>query len=227
MGFFSSFHCVGMCGPLALAVGSLNKRGFLGRKLAYNLGRMLTYSLLGLAIGVLGVGFEMAGMQKGLSIGLGVFMIIFAIFYSKGERWLASWGWFRSVGKLKNHLAYWIKRGGAVSFFVTGLLNGLLPCGMVYMALLASFAQGNPLDSSLYMGFFGVGTIPLLMVLMLGGNWINDFAKQKVNRLMPYLGFFIGALFIVRGLGLGIHLISPELQLFELGKSIQKMTMCR
>ncbi|MDN3667784.1 sulfite exporter TauE/SafE family protein [Echinicola jeungdonensis] len=227
LGFVSSFHCVGMCGPIALAIGSLNKRGYWARKLAYNLGRTMTYSLLGLAIGFLGVGFEMAGMQQGLSIGLGIIMIIFAIFYSKGEKLMAGLGLFQFVGKLKNYLGYWIKRGGAVSFFVTGFLNGLMPCGMVYMALMAALAQGNPLGSSLYMAFFGIGTIPLLLVLMLGGNWINNFGRQKVSQWLPYFGVFIGCLFIFRGLGLGIHFLSPELQLMEIGTTIQEMTMCR
>jgi len=228
LGFLGSFHCLGMCGPIALAVSSGGNKQLLINKVWYNLGRMLTYSFLGLFVGALGLGFQLAGFQQGVSILLGAAIILFALFYKKGERALIQGGLYGMVAKIKHSLGYWLKKGGAIAFFMTGLVNGLLPCGMVYIALLASMALSNPWESAVYMLAFGAGTVPMLLALMLTGNLFSPLLKQKLFKFMPYLAVIIGILFIVRGLGLGIHFISPELQVFDPAVGVPaEMTICK
>ncbi|GAB3663037.1 sulfite exporter TauE/SafE family protein [Echinicola sediminis] len=228
LGFLGSFHCLGMCGPIALAISASDAKQVLIRKLWYNLGRMLTYGTLGLMVGALGMGFQLAGWQQGISIGLGILIILFALWYKKGERALSKGGFYHFISKIKGALSFWLKQGGTKAFFMTGLINGLLPCGMVYIALLASMAFSNPWEGALYMLAFGAGTVPLLLALMLTGKLFTPAWRQKMFRMMPYLAVFIGVLFVVRGLGLGIHFISPELHVFDPVSGVPaEITICK
>ncbi|MDX5477858.1 sulfite exporter TauE/SafE family protein [Fontibacter flavus] len=210
LGFLGSFHCLGMCGPIALAVSSKDNSPFLKNKIIYNLGRTLTYSALGGLIGFVGFSFSLTGIQQWISIVMGAIILLMAFFYKRSERWIASSGLFGAVYKLKSSLGYFLKKGGTSAFFASGLLNGLLPCGMVYIALIASLALQSPLQGALYMFFFGLGTIPMLVVVMISGKLISLSLRTKLTKALPYVAMFIGILFIVRGLGLGIHYISPK-----------------
>ncbi|WP_200976981.1 sulfite exporter TauE/SafE family protein [Echinicola sp. 20G] len=227
LGFLGSFHCLGMCGPIAMAVAAADQKQYWTRKLFYNLGRTLTYSLLGLLVGTMGWGLELAGVQQWTSIGLGVLIILFALLYRKGEQAIVQVGLYKFVGSIKASLSYWLRKGGTVAFFMTGLINGLLPCGMVYIALLASLALSSPFEGALYMFAFGMGTVPLLFILMLGGQLFSPSKRQRLFKLMPYFAVFIGVLFIVRGLGLGIHFISPELSSLAPSKAPTEITICK
>lgn len=227
LGFLGSFHCLGMCGPIALAVTAADQRRFLMRKLWYNLGRVFTYGLLGLLVGTVGKGLQLAGFQQWTSILLGGLIIIMSILYKRSERAMVRGGAFRWIGRLKSLLGFWLKKGGTLAFFMTGLVNGLLPCGMVYIALLASLGLSDPLRGSMYMIAFGVGTIPLMWLLMMGGSLCGPLWRQRIFKLMPFFAVFIGALFIIRGLGLGIHFLSPELGTFEVMGATDEMTICR
>jgi sulfite exporter TauE/SafE len=226
LGFLGSFHCLGMCGPIALAVSAKDNAPFLKNKIIYNLGRTLTYSALGGVIGLVGFSFSLAGIQQWISILMGVLILLMAFFYKQSERWITRSGVFGSLHGLKSSLGRYLKKGGTQAFFASGLLNGLLPCGMVYIALIASLALQSPIEGALYMMFFGIGTIPMLIGVMLTGKMLSLPIRSKLTNAMPYVAMFIGILFIVRGLGLGIHYDSPKLPNFGDGKGTTEMTVC-
>src|SRR5690554_423967 len=226
LGFLGSFHCLGMCGPIALAISAQDNQKFLTNKILYNLGRTITYSILGLAVGALGFSFELAGGQQWLSILMGAVIILMAFFYKKSERWVSGNGFLGLAATVKRKLGKYLKMGGRTAFFAGGLINGFLPCGMVYIALLASLALQDPLAGMGYMFVFGLGTLPLMLALMLSGKLFSISSRQKFLRVMPYFAMFIGVLFILRGSGLGIHYVSPTLQNFVYGDHQVEMTMC-
>ncbi len=226
LGFLGSFHCLGMCGPIALAISAKDNAPFLRNKIIYNLGRTITYSFLGALIGLVGFSLALAGFQRWISIVMGALILLMALFFKKSERMITQSGWFGGIYKLKSSLGYFLKKGGSTAFFATGLLNGLLPCGMVYIALVASLAMQSVIYGALYMFFFGIGTIPMLVVVMVSGKIFSLSLRTKLTNALPYFAMFIGVLFIVRGLGLGIHYVSPKLQVFDYGAEKVEMTMC-
>ncbi|WP_209331592.1 sulfite exporter TauE/SafE family protein [Lunatimonas salinarum] len=226
LGFLGSFHCVGMCGPIALAVSANDRSRFLLNKLAYNAGRAITYSFMGGVVGLVGFTLGLAGFQQWLSVLLGGLIILMAFFYRKSERWLGKVGMFGTINKLKTSLGIYLKKRGLSAFFITGLLNGLLPCGMVYVALAASLALQSPLLGAAYMMVFGIGTVPLLLVLMLSQGVISGNVRERMYGLLPYFAVFVGILFIVRGLGLGIHYVSPILDMAGAKQDQTEMTLC-
>ncbi|MEX2514101.1 MAG: sulfite exporter TauE/SafE family protein [Cyclobacteriaceae bacterium] len=213
LGLIGSFHCVGMCGPIALALSARDQKKYWGNKLFYNMGRILTYSLLGALIGLVGFSLALTGIQQWLSIGMGVLILGMSFFYRRAELLIARSSMLGGIRQLKSSLGKYLKYGGSSAFFVSGMLNGLLPCGMVYIALVASLAMQGVLSGFLYMFFFGLGTIPSLMILMYSKDLLSISLRQRMNRMLPYFAMFIGILFILRGLGLGIHFISPKLNL--------------
>lgn len=224
LGFLGSFHCLGMCGPIALAISAQDKNRYLKNKLIYNLGRTVTYSVLGGSIGLLGFSLALAGIQQWISIAMGALIIVMAFFYKRSERMVAQSGLFGVVGRLRQLLGKYLKRGGTSAFFATGLLNGFLPCGMVYLALIASLAMQSPIYGAAYMFFFGIGTIPMLLSVMVTQNMLGASVRNKLTKTLPYFAMFIGILFIVRGMGLGIHYLSPHLSNAE---QRTEMTICR
>lgn len=228
LGFLGSFHCLGMCGPIALAISAKDHSRFVANKISYNLGRTVTYTLLGLLVGAVGLSLQLAGIQQWFSILTGAVIIFMAFFYKRSEKWVTQAsglsGW---AAKVKKNLSKYLHMKGRAAFFATGLANGLLPCGMVYIALLASLALQDPWAGAVYMFFFGLGTIPLMLAVMHSGKLFNVRVRQKFLRAMPYFAMIIGLLFILRGSGLGIHYVSPQLQHFVYGAQATEMTMCK
>ncbi|SEJ64294.1 hypothetical protein SAMN05192553_1073 [Cyclobacterium xiamenense] len=210
-GLLGSFHCIGMCGPIALALAGKDKNKFLLNKLLYNSGRTITYAFLGGLVGLLGFSMALAGIQQWLSILTGVVLLLMAFSYRKSEKWVANSVFSTSLAQLKIRLGRSIKPGGTRAFVFSGLLNGLLPCGLVYMALVASLAMQSPLQGMAYMFFFGLGTFPVMILLMISGNIFSMGFRIKINRFVPYFALLMGALFIVRGMGWGIPYLSPKL----------------
>jgi len=225
LGFLGSFHCIGMCGPIAMAVGGSSSKTFLWKKIIYNLGRALTYSILGLIIGFLGFSLSLAGVQQGVSIAIGITIVAFSLSYKKADRFLTIPALSSAVAWIKRRLGSGLKAGSMSAFFTTGVFNGLLPCGMVYMALVAALGLQDPLIGAAYMFFFGLGTIPMLLFLMLSGTILSVPLRLKFQRAIPYLGLIIGILFVFRGLGLGFH-GSPQIQAFDYGNQSVEITMC-
>ncbi|MCE7054841.1 sulfite exporter TauE/SafE family protein [Algoriphagus sp. AGSA1] len=226
LGFLGAFHCVGMCGPIALAVSSSKRNVYFYHKILYNLGRSTTYAALGLLVGSIGFTLSLAGVQQIFSIAMGVLILIVALFYNKADLFLSVPALSGIILWVKKQLGRFIKAGGSFAFFATGLANGLLPCGMVYMALIAALAFQSPILGAAYMFVFGLGTIPLLLVMMYSGRVFSVQVRQKFQKAIPYLGVVIGILFIFRGLGFGMF-YSPDLVVFDYGAQQFEVTLCR
>lgn len=212
LGFLGSFHCIGMCGPISLALpvhkfSSVKKTLLI---LLYNLGRMSTYAIFGAVVGGLGHGIVIAGYQGALSISLGAFILaglIFPrLFSANGKVGQLVYPIF---SKLRNLLAGLLKKDAASSLFTVGLLNGILPCGLVYMGLAGATATGSVFDGALFMFVFGAGTVPIMVSLPLAGSFITVDARNKIRKTVPIVVGLTAILLVVRGLELGIPYVSP------------------
>ena len=212
-GLLGSFHCVGMCGPIAflLPVDRKNSAKRVLQLISYHLGRIFTYSLLGLVFGIVGKSLNLFGMQQQLCIGIGILMITAILIPTKlFNRYNFSKPMYKTVGKVKNAMGAELKKKNSGTFFIIGFLNGLLPCGLVYMAIFGALATGGAWEGSLYMFIFGLGTIPLMTIAIYIGNFITGKVKQRILKVIPVFVVIVGILFILRGLGLGIPYISPS-----------------
>ena len=213
MGLMGSFHCIGMCGPIAfmLPVDHNKPAKKLMQVFLYHLGRLTSYSILGLIFGFLGKGLYVFGMQQRLSIIIGVLMItVILIPYKTFNKYNFSKPIYSLLSKVKSRLGKELQKKSPDTFLTIGLLNGLLPCGLVYIALFGSIATASPWLGALFMVLFGVGTIPLMTSAVYFGSMLKGSAKKSVQRLIPVFVVLIGLLFILRGMGLGIPYISPE-----------------
>jgi uncharacterized protein len=212
-GFLGSFHCIGMCGPMALALpASRSGWGFILSRLAYNFGRIVSYSILGLLIGVFGQGLQLAGLQQTISVFSGILILVFLFFPSRTTSKVSSFlGISKFVFKVKQQLGSFLKTRTVGGFAVIGLMNGLLPCGFVYLALAASISTPSVFESSLYMALFGFGTVPAMLLLAFSGKMVSMRFRGFINRAIPYAACVIAILFILRGLSLNIPYVSPDL----------------
>ena len=220
IGALGSFHCIGMCGPIALSVPMGGKTGLAGiiRGLAYNLGRVTTYAILGLIVGFLGKKLMFGNFQQGLSIGVGILILLFVILPKTITKKLDPTSIFaRLFLKLKSTFQGIFKSKSPVGPLVLGLVNGFLPCGLVYVGLAGALALGDPLKSAGFMAAFGLGTIPIMISVILAGDLISLQWRAKVRKLMPVMFAIMGALFILRGMNLGIPYISPNMEVTEVG----------
>jgi sulfite exporter TauE/SafE len=211
-GLLGSFHCVGMCGPIAflLPVDHKNNVRKLGQISLYHFGRLSSYAIIGLLFGLLGKSFSLFGLQQQLSILVGALMILVILLpYKKFSKYNVSKPIFKIVSKVKSNLGKQLKRKSPDTFYTIGFLNGFLPCGLVYMAVFGAIASGTALEGSLYMGVFGLGTIPLMTTAIYLGNFINLNIRSKIRKAVPVFVILIGLLFILRGMGLGIPYLSP------------------
>ncbi len=213
LGLLGSFHCVGMCGPIAFLLPldrkSNSKRIF--QLLSYHTGRLFTYGVIGFVFGLVGKSLHLFGIQQQLSIIVGVGMIIMIVIPSKGfNKNNFSRPIYKVVSKVKSALGAEFKKKNPGTFFTIGFLNGFLPCGLVYMAVFGALASGGAAYGTLYLVVFGLGTIPLMTTAIYLGNFLKGQAKQRIVKVIPVFVVVIGVLFIVRGLGLGIKYISPS-----------------
>jgi sulfite exporter TauE/SafE len=212
IGLFGSVHCIGMCGPLAFAVPSFHAQWWrvIADKLLYNSGRVVSYTLLGLLIGLLGRQLWLAGLQQGVSIVSG--LLIIAAGFSRMFKARFSQGWLvQALLKPVNRLMSYALKHQA-GHFVIGLLNGFLPCGFVYLALIGAVNSDSPAASAQYMFWFGIGTFPLMLIAMIGSGYIGPVFRRRVYKAMPFLMIFLGCWFLLRGMGLGIPYLSPPKQ---------------
>ena len=211
-GLLGSFHCVGMCGPIAfmLPVDRTNSTKKVFQIFTYHFGRILAYSLIGLVFGLVGKSLYIFGLQQQLSIAIGVLMIVVVITPTRiFNKYNFSKPVFKLISKVKSSLGQAFKKKTADTFLTIGFLNGFLPCGLVYMAVFASLAMASALKGSLYMALFGIGTIPLMTSAIYLGKFLNATIKQRIQKVIPVFVVIIGLLFILRGMGLGIPYLSP------------------
>ena len=223
IGLLGSFHCIGMCGPIALALpfGHPERWRMVGNTLVYNVGRVITYMAMGAVFGVLGKGISLAGYQSTLSIVLGILLLLVAFFSYNLEKHLVA---IPVVDKgflwLKSQLGRLLKARSNPSFFTIGLLNGLLPCGLVYMAIFGAVSTASLPKGILFMGLFGLGTIPMMLSVSLAGNWLSGSFRYKVRKLLPAFLLALSVFFILRGLNVELP---TDLYLWE---TMEDVPMC-
>lgn len=220
LGVLGSAHCVGMCGPIALAVPSVRSSwsGRLADALLLNSGRVFTYALLGALFGSFGRGLHLAGLQRTVSISLGVLMLLALLVPALFRKDLMTGTAVASIGALRTFLGRNLRRTSPEGLFLSGLLNGLLPCGMVYFAIAGALVQNGPLNGALFMMLFGLGTWPALLAVRLGGELLSQSWRSGMRRIAPYVFALMGVLFILRGLDLGIPYVSPTIQEIPVGQ---------
>jgi len=228
-GLVGSLHCVGMCGPIALALpmpqnGRAGWQYFLGR-LLYNVGRLTSYSILGGIVALLGVAAALFDIQRWFSLGLGVILIVLAMahFGLLGAKSLATnniWNrwWRKAMGEA-------MKLRGLGGLFVLGLLNGVLPCGLVYAGLFLAANSSTMLEGMAKMAAFGLGTLPLMLTLSWSGKWLRSWLQAKSRWIMPSLMLGLAMMFFLRGMALGIPYLSPRLEQSHITGEV-KMSCC-
>lgn len=213
VGLLGSFHCIGMCGPIAVALPGQNQPlpVVIISRILYNLGRIVTYTFLGGLFGVLGLTVFLAGYQQVLSIVTGALIIIIALIPDRqlNRLWdtlkitpvLAQFNrFFRSVFRFNSPFG----------LLIIGILNGFLPCGFVYIGLAGSMVTGSIGGGMIYMALFGLGTMPIMLATSLAGSFISPKVRSRIYRFLPIAAVLLGILFILRGLALDIAFISPK-----------------
>jgi len=201
LGLLGSFHCIGMCGPIALAIPGKNhsKASMFYRGILYNFGRILTYAFLGFLFGILGLGATIAGYQNVLSIVLGILIILFALFPRIKLPGKARSLYTDFTNKLTGHISSLYKSDASYTPFFIGLLNGFLPCGFVVTALAAALITSTTFHSAIYMALFGLGTLPVMLMLNLAPGFISPKLRSKLRPFSTYFAIIIGLILIYRG----------------------------
>lgn len=219
LGFLGSFHCIGMCGPIALAL-PIKRSTFLSKPkgvFLYNYGRLVTYASLGFAFGWIGKGFSFFGWQQIISIIMGINILLFTLVFKISRVKLNS-AIADFVSGLKKKMTGLLHKKNSLSLFILGLLNGLLPCGLVYMAIAGAIASGNPYKGALFMAVFGWGTFPAMAAISWFNYLIGTKFRDSIRMVFPYLTSLMAILLIIRGLNLGIPFLSPSIEKNETKK---------
>ena len=218
LGFISSLHCIGMCGPIAmmLPLDRENPKKKAAQILLYHAGRLTAYGSLGFVFGLLGRGFYVAGLQQQASIIAGIIMITIALLPKKlFAKYNFSQPVYRVIANIKISLGSQFRKRSNKALYITGLLNGFLPCGLVYAALFGAVAMQSTVLGTLYMLLYGIGTIPLMSAVVYASAFLKKTWRNSITKIVPYAAVGIGMIFILRGLGLGIPYLSPgNLSLF-------------
>ncbi|MFM1929220.1 MAG: hypothetical protein RL387_548 [Bacteroidota bacterium] len=214
MGLIGSVHCIGMCGPLTMALPYSQQQSifkYLAMAL-YHLGKIASYAMLGLVVGLFGKQIFVIDTQQSLSIIIGILMVVYVVWvYLVKVNARFNPLQFLQVPVLKA-LSSLFKNKHILVFILLGFLNGLLPCGMVYLALGSAMSTGNAFDAAIFMAFFGVGTMPALIMVALGGQIIGFEWRRKLQAAVPLFIFGMGLILILRGMNLGIPMISPHIE---------------
>lgn len=212
MGLFGSLHCVAMCGPLVLAMPTGNTSRWLqfANSLRYHLGRVLVYGVFGLLIGLIGHSFGGQGWQRGLTLLTGTLLVGAGIFMIMGNRAQSGFRWQqRALASLARWIGYWLHRPGG--HLIVGALNGLLPCGMVYMALAAALSSESVAGAGLFMVLFGLGTWPALLLVSIAGHTVKKSLRINMTTWLPIICLVMGGWFLLRGANLDVPYLSPLL----------------
>jgi hypothetical protein len=210
LGLAGSLHCAGMCGPLAMALPHHGRGlgGYVFGRFLYQLGRITTYCLLGAAFGFLGRTLAFAGIQRWVSIAAG--MLVLAGLFLAGPVWRGKpiVGW---VDWIKARLAGLLRRRSQSTLWMLGMVNGLLPCGLVYVACAGAAAGDSVAGGVAQMAAFGLGTFPLMLAISLSGRAMPFGWRLRLQRLIPVSVGVVGVLLVLRGMDLGIPYVSPHI----------------
>lgn len=211
LGFAGSAHCAGMCGPLVIALprGPDTSTGRLvAGRLVYNLGRVVTYGVLGVVFGVVGRSLALAGFQRWVSIALGLLLLVGLVV---SRKWSLEVPGLMALAPFRALFGRLLRSRSLAALGTLGALNGLLPCGLVYVACLAAAATGGVLPAVAYMLVFGLGTFPMMFGLALAGGALPVRTRVRLQKLIPASLALVAGLLILRGLSLGIPYLSPDL----------------
>jgi sulfite exporter TauE/SafE len=224
LGLVGSLHCGVMCGPIVLATSTLNQTGktiFIIRQLAYNMGRIFTYLIIGAIIGLIGKGLSLVGFQQTLSIvsGLLIFTLYFYPKYAPNSK-NSNVVVLRFTNFLKKRIGPFIKNQNITSKFILGFINGFLPCGLVYIAAAGAIATGEPDNAAIFMLLFGLGTVPMLFGISIFHSFFGNLKNLNLSRVIPIFVATISILFILRGLNLGIPYVSPMISSQQLEQNV-------
>ncbi|MBP6237789.1 MAG: sulfite exporter TauE/SafE family protein [Saprospiraceae bacterium] len=224
LGFFGSLHCIGMCGPLALAVQSSKKvqgSAAFFSSLQYNTGRTIGYVSLGLLFGILGSAASFGGVQRGVSILLGVVMVLFFLFSINPDHLISKVPAInRFYTSISQKLFGLLRKSERVPSLYLGTINGFLPCGLVYIAIAGAISLSNIWGSIGFMLFFGLGTFPAMIGVTLGHQAVSQKLRMSLKRLYPIITLVMGAYLIYRGL---MSKLPLELDFFE---ALRNPVMC-
>lgn len=214
LGLVSSFHCIGMCGPLTLAL-PLHHRSVLLRfagLLLYQLGRITTYSFIGLLFGFVGRRIYIQGYQQWFSIGLGIIILFMAALYFL-HRYDFHVPFFKSFYiRVQKLISFFLQKAdNPFGFFTMGMANGLLPCGMVYIALITTLSFTTITESISFMAMFGAGTLPAMMLVGMAGQFVKPAVRGAMQKAVPWFVVLVGVVLVLRGMNLGIPFVSPAL----------------
>ncbi len=211
LGLVGSLHCAGMCGPLMLVLPATGRSwsGFITGRALYHLGRLLAYAVLGVLFGGLGRTLWLAGLQRWVSLGVGLGILLG---WWLGPRLGLPAPMGRALGWVTSRWGRLLDRRTLLSLGLLGGLNGFLPCGLVYVAGATAGTLGSPLRGASYMLLFGLGTTPMMLGLSLSGRWLRRLAGRRPQALVTVAVVGVSTLLILRGLGLGIPFLSPALR---------------
>ena len=219
IGLMGSFHCVAMCSSITLLIGGKRRsQKYVLQHFSYNIGRLLGYAILGMIAGVFGRIVWLFGLQQWFSISFGVLLLFSLGLYGSKSIHNPIW-------KPMLKLTTWLKRNFSKIYrwensfkgLFIGLLNGFLPCGLVYMAWLGAVNMPSFSASVVYMLIFGLGTWPIMITISFFGGWIKSKFYLKTWKVLPYV---IAVLFILRGMDLGIPYLSPKFSIADDQESI-------
>jgi uncharacterized protein len=212
-GLFGSAHCIGMCGPIAVALPGSRElmRSYLTGRVLYNLGRTVTYTLMGAVLGLLGLGVWLAGYQQALSVFTGAGIVAITLL-TWNRSLIPTGGIFNGLASRFERLMRPLMRSNSQSgMLLIGVVNGFLPCGLVYVALAAALSTGSIYGGMAYMALFGLGTAPVMFLMAVSPGLMSGKWHLRLQKAIPWLALLVGALLILRGLSLGIPYISPDL----------------
>lgn len=209
LGLVGSLHCAAMCGPLIVAVSSARSKGssFVTSRLVYNSGRIAIYCAIGLLFGAVGKTFVLAGLQRWLSIAAGAAILLGLLL---STRFALKTPFAKLVMKLKSLFGRLLQRRTLASQFLLGALNGLLPCGLVYIAAAGAATTLSPLGGALHMAAFGAGTLPMMLGIGAASGRLR-FIALRFQKLIPICVVLVAMLLLLRGMSLGIPYLSPSL----------------
>jgi uncharacterized protein len=196
LGFAGSLHCMLMCSPLAYAATGGK---ILIKKLLYNCGRILTYGLGGGLVAGFGKVISVSGFQTILTIAIGLMLIIMGISGISGLKIPVVTGMLAKVNSfIKRTFGYMLQKKGSVSLFLLGMVNGLLPCGITYLALTYCLTLTGPIDGFNFMIWFGLGTLPAMLGLTsILGLLISKY-RLKGSVITRYSYIVLGVIIVAR-----------------------------
>lgn len=203
LGLFGSLHCIGMCGPLAIAFTNKthsSKVGELYTALSYNFGKTLTYIAIGLLFGIVGSLITINNLQSIFSIILGSILVISFLFSIDIERSINKSNLLdKYYNKVRQLLTNMMAKAKHYPTFLLGMANGLLPCGLVYLAIAGSLSTGSLLGGALFMLFFGIGTMPAMIALIIGSKSVPFIWRKNFKSVLSYITLLFGGFLIYRG----------------------------